>query len=79
MFLVTIGNAKNVEEISFNIDAPILKYRQNTSNSCCFVILASAFGSINQIKAETSISKGIEESLTSKVGFRNCVDFSNYI
>ena len=36
MFVVPVGNAKNVEEMKFQIDAPMLKYIQNTSNSCCF-------------------------------------------
>ena len=51
MFVSPIVNAKNVEEMKFNIDAPILKYRQNTLNSCCFSILVSYFCGINQIKA----------------------------
>ena len=60
MFLVLIGNNKNVEEMKFHIDDPILKYCQSTSNSCCFSILASAFDTINQIKAASDISKRIE-------------------
>ena len=58
-FVVPIGNAKNVEEMKFHIDAPMLKYRQNTLNSCCFSSLLSAFDSINQIKAFNDISKNI--------------------
>ena len=61
----------------FNIDAPMLKYRQNTSNSCCFGSLASYFEITNQTKAADYISKHIEESLTSQVGFRNIIDFGN--
>ena len=30
MLVVTIGNAKNVDESNFHIDAPTLKYNQNT-------------------------------------------------
>ena len=55
MFVVPIGNAKNVDEIKFNIDAPLLKYCHNTSNSCCLAILVSSFDSINQIKAGNNI------------------------
>ena len=77
MFVFPIGNAKNVKEIRFHIDVPLLKYHQNTSNSCCFSSLASAFDSINQIKAVNYISKRIEESLTSQVSFRNCIVFLN--
>ena len=51
MFVVPIINVKNVEKMKFNTDAPILKYRQNTLNSCCFSSLASAFESINKIKS----------------------------
>ena len=64
-----------MEEITFHIDSPMIKYHQNTSNSCCFVILVSSFESINQIKANNAISKRMEESLTSQVGFSNCIDF----
>ena len=35
MFVVTIDNAQNVEEMRFHIDDPMLKYCQSTSNSCC--------------------------------------------
>ena len=60
MFLVPIGNTKNVEEVRFSIDAPMLKYRHNTLNSCYFSSLASSFDSINQIKDANDISKRIE-------------------
>ena len=63
----------------FNIDAPMLKYFQNTSNSCCFSSLSSAFKSTNKIKAANAISKRLEESLMSQVGFRNCIDFVNAV
>ena len=36
MFVVPIGNAKDVEEMKFHIYAPMLKYCQNTYNSSCF-------------------------------------------
>ena len=77
MFVVPIVNAKNMEEMRFRIDAPMIKYNQSSSNSCCFSILASEFDSINQIKADNAISKFIEESFTNKVGFSNRIDFSN--
>ena len=77
MFVVPIGNAKDAEEMKFNIYAQMLKYRQDTSNSCCFSRLASEFESINQVKAVNYISKRKEESRTSKVGFSNCIDSAN--
>ena len=61
MFEVPIVNDKNVEEMKFRIDSPMLKYHQNASNSCCVSSLESSFDSINQIKATNSISKRIEE------------------
>ena len=60
MFVVTIDNAQNVEEMMFHIDDPMLKYRQSTSNSCCFGSLESAFDIINQTKAANDISKRVE-------------------
>ena len=76
-FQVPIGNAKCVESFKFQNDAPILKYCQNSLNSCCFSSLASAFVSINHNKAANSISLRIEESLESEVG--NRIDFANDI
>ena len=77
MFVVPISNAKNVEEMKFHIDAPMLKYWQSKLNSCCFSSLESSFDSINKINSTHVLSKRIEESLTSKVGFRNSIDFKN--
>ena len=71
--------AKNVEEMKFHIDALMLKYFQITSNSSFQSSLASAFESINQIKADNAISKRIEESLTIQVGFWNHIDFANAV
>ena len=59
MFVVPISNAKNMEEMKFHIYSPMLKYQQNTSNTCCFSILASAFEITNQSKANNVISKCI--------------------
>ena len=39
-FVVPISNAKNVKEMEFSTDDLILKYCQNTLNSCCFRGLA---------------------------------------
>ena len=61
MFVFPIGNVKNMEEMKFHIDAPMLKYRQNISNSCCFISLASAFEIIDKIKASNYVSERIEE------------------
>ena len=76
-FQVPIGNAKCVELFKFRIDAPILKYCQESLNSCCFSSLASAFSGINHNNAANAISIHIEESLKSDVG--NRIDFANDI
>ena len=55
----------------------MLKYCQNSFNSCCFSSLASSFASVEQTKAVDTISLRVEESLNSKVG--NCIDFENAI
>ena len=55
----------------------MLKYCQNSLNSCCYSSLAPAFDSIKQPKAANAISMRIEESLKRKVG--NCMDLANFI
>ena len=79
MFVVTIVNTKNVEEMRFHIYDPMLKYCQNTPKSCCFSSLEQAFESINKIKLANDISKRIEKSLTSQVIFRNHIDLENAV
>ena len=59
MFVVPIRNFKNVEEVEFQIDAPMLKYFQSTSNGCFFSSLTSAFDSNDQIKSANAISNRI--------------------
>ena len=43
IFGVPIGNAKITRKLQFHPAAPVVKYHQNTSNSCCLSSLASAF------------------------------------
>ena len=66
-----------MEKNKFRSNAPMLKYFQNSLNSCCFISLASDFFSIEQTKADNDISLSIEESLKSEVG--NRIDFTNAI
>ena len=63
--------------MKFHIDSPMLKYRQNASNSCRLIRLNPAFESINKIKSTNDISKRIEASLTSQVSFRYFIDSEN--
>ena len=77
LFEVPIGNTKCVEEMKFHIKDPMLKYFQNSLNSCIFGSLSSSFDSINQTKSINAIAMCIEELLTNQVG--NCIDFANAI
>ena len=60
LFVVPVGNAKIAEEIEFHPRAPVLKYHQESYNSCFLIILASAFHSIGEKKAETFLVNLIE-------------------
>ena len=66
-----------MENVKFYNDAPMLKYCEKLLNRCCFSILASAFGNIEQTKAVNAISLRIEEFLKSKMC--NHIDFDNAI
>ena len=55
IFQVPIGNSKCVEHFKFHNDAPMLKYRQKSFNSCGFSSLASSFAGIKQTKADNDI------------------------
>ena len=61
----------------FHKNAPTLKFRQKSLNSCCFRSLASDFASIKQFKAAHAISLRINDSLTSEVG--NHIHFASEI
>ena len=68
------------EELVFHPEAPVLKYHQNSSNSCCLSSLASAFHSIGEYRAATALENRIEYSLTLQTDiFRNKIDFANDI
>ena len=46
-----IGNAKITRKVQFRLAAPVMKYHQKISNSCCLSSLASAFHCINENRA----------------------------
>ena len=78
--MVLIGNAKITEEIEFHPRAPVQKYHQESSTSCCLSILASAFHIIGENKTATDLANCTGESL--KLGsnrFRNIIKFLNAI
>ena len=71
---------KKVQKKEFHPEEPVVKCHQQSSNSCCFISLASAFYSIGYKKDETDLVNHVEESLTlHKNRFRNMVDFDNDI
>ena len=55
-----IGNAKITRKVQFHPAAPVMKYHQNTSNSCCLSSLASAIHRINENRAVLSLVNSIE-------------------
>ena len=61
MFVVTIRNTKSWEEMRFHANDPMLKYRQNSPNNCCFGSLTPAFEIINQTKDANTTTKRIYE------------------
>ena len=64
LFAVPIGNVKITEKISFCPEAPVLQYHQQSYNSCCLSILASAFYNIGDKRSAIDLKNRIEESLT---------------
>ena len=64
----------------FHPEAPVLKYHQKSSNSCCLSSLASDFHIIGDNMAVDSLANHIEDSLALKKDrFRKRIDFSNNI
>ena len=59
-FVVPIGNAKITEIIKSRPRAPVLKYYQESYNSCCLSSVASVFTSIDENKSATSLADHIE-------------------
>ena len=78
LFLVPIGNAKMIENIMFNPEAPMLKYHQKLSNSFCLSSLTPAFHIIGDNRDVPALADNTEESLTLQTDrFRYVIDFSN--
>ena len=61
IFSVTIGNAKETGELEYNIQAPLVAYHHNASNSCCFSSLASEFTASGENNSARAIGIRIEE------------------
>ena len=60
LFSVPIVNTKTTDELLFHPSAPVLKYLQKAYNSCCLSSLASAFQSVGDDRAVSSLSNCIE-------------------
>ena len=56
-----IGNVKITRTVQFQLAAPVMKYYQKISNSCCLSSLASAFHCINENRAVIDLVNSIEE------------------
>ena len=68
------------KKIRICTEAPLIKYHQKRSNSCCLSSLASAFLCIGYNRAVSVLVNIIEESLTLQTETcRNIIHFSNYI
>ena len=61
IFGVPIGNSKITRKVQFHPAAPVMKYHQNTYNSCCLISLASSFHFINDNRAVPGLVNSIEE------------------
>ena len=71
---------KNNRKTGFHPEAPVLKYHQESSNSCCLISLSSHFHSIGDNRAVTDIVNCIKQPLTLKKNtFRKIIDFANDI
>ena len=69
IFGVSIGNEKTTRKVQFHPAAPVIKYHQKSSNSCCLISLASAFHFIGNNRAIPALVDSIEESLTLQIIF----------
>ena len=79
-FGVTIGTAKMTKKVQFRTEAPLIKYQQNSSNSCCLNSLESEFHCIGDNTAVSELVNLIEESLTPQTEiFRSRIHLANYI
>ena len=61
IFGLPIGNVKITRKLQFHPAAPVIKYYQNTSNSCCLSSLLSTFHCINENRAVPALVNSIEE------------------
>ena len=66
--------------VQFHSAAPLIKYHQKTSTSCCLSSLTSAFHFIGDNGAVPALVNSIEESLTLQTdNCKNIIHFTNAI
>ena len=61
IFTVPIGNAKERGKIEYKIQAPLVAYYQNASNSCCLSSLSYSFTASGEEKYTRDIEMRIQE------------------
>ena len=80
IFGLPIDNAKITRKVQFHPAAPVIKYHQKTSTSCCFSSLASDFHCICDNRAVPDLVNSIEISLTLQIEIcKNRFHFANEI
>ena len=61
LFTVPIRNEKEIGEIEYNFQDPLVVYHKNASNTCCFSSLTSAFTASGERNSAREIVMIIEE------------------
>ena len=80
IFGVPISNAKETRKVQFHPSAPVIKYHQKSSNSCCLSSLASDFRCIKENMDLPALVKSIEKPLTLQTeSCKNRIHFVNAI
>ena len=78
IFVVPVRNLKTARKIQFHPAAPVIKYHQKSSSSCCLSSLASEFYYIGDNRYIPALLNSIEESLTLKTeNCKNIIDFDH--
>ena len=68
------------QKVTLRTEAPLIKYHQKSSNSCCSSSLASTFHCIGDIRAVNALVNLIEEYLTLQTYiFSIRIHFANHI
>ena len=75
-----IDNAITIRKVQFHPAAPVIKYHQNTSTSCCLSSLSPDFHCINENRALPVLINSTGELLTLQIeNCKNIIHFANAI